>query len=129
MFARKVVHMLCGIALVGVFATSAATARPFDTRRTTRFTFTRTVQIPGATLPPGTYIFEIANPHEQADIVRVLSADRQEAFLLKFTIPVYREAVGNLKATISLGESAAGTPPPVKTWYPQSEARGREFLY
>ncbi|HUP40735.1 MAG TPA: hypothetical protein VM115_11490 [Vicinamibacterales bacterium] len=129
MFAQKVVHTLCGVALLGLFATSATTARSFDTRRTTRFTFSRAVQIPGATLAPGTYIFEIANPNEQADIVRVLSADRQEAFLLKFTIPVYRRADGNLKATITLGESPAGTPPPVKAWYPQSEARGREFLY
>lgn len=129
MFARKAVRVLCGVALLGVFATSATTAKSYDTRRTTRFTFSRTVQIPGATLPPGTYIFEIANPNEQADIVRVLSTDREEAFLLKFTIPVYRHADGNLKATITLGESPAGTPPPVKAWYPQSEARGREFLY
>ena len=129
MFAQKFVRMLCGVALLGVFATSATTARSFDASRTTRFTFSRTVQIPGATLPQGTYIFEIANPNEQADIVRVLSTDRQEAFLLKFTIPVYRQANGNLKASLTLGESPAGTPPPVKAWYPQGEARGQEFLY
>jgi hypothetical protein len=128
MFTRKIVHMLCGVVLLGVLGSSAASAT-FDTRRTTRFTFSRTVQIPGAALPAGTYIFEVANPEGQGDIVRVLSADRKQAFLLKFTRPIYRQAKGPLKPTISLGEAPAGMPPPVTAWYPESEARGREFLY
>jgi hypothetical protein len=128
MFARKIVHMLCGVVLLGVFATAAASAT-FDTRRTTYFTFTRTVQIPGVALPAGTYVFEVANPEGQGDIVRVLSRDRKQVFLMKFTRPIYRPADRNLKATISLGESPAGTPPPVTAWYPESETRGREFLY
>ena len=48
---------------------------------------------------------------------------------MQFTYPVYRQAKGNLKATISFGESPAGTPPPVKAWYPESKTRGREFIY
>jgi hypothetical protein len=128
MFARKIVHMLCGIVLLGVSAT-AATSATFDTRRTTHFTFSRTVQIPGVTLPAGTYTFEVANPEGQGDIVRILSRDRKEVFLLKFTRPIYRQATGPLKATISLGEAPAGTPPPVTAWYPENETRGREFLF
>ncbi len=128
MFARKIVHTLCGVVLLGVFATSAASAM-FDTRRTTHFTFSRTVQMPGVALPAGTYIFEVANPEGQGDIVRVLSRDRRQMFLMKFTRPIYRQAKGPLKATISLGEAPAGTPPPVTAWYPENEARGREFLY
>ena len=129
MFARKIVHTLCAIALLAIFATSATTARTFDTRRTTRFTFSGAVQVSGVTLPAGTYVFEVANPDDRGDIVRVLSADRQQAFLLTFTRPVYRQAKGPLKATISLGEAPAGTPQPVTAWYPESETRGREFLY
>jgi hypothetical protein len=111
-----------------VLATSAASAT-FDNRRTTYFTFSRTVQIPGVTLPAGSYVFEVANPEGQGDIVRVLSRDRKQVFLMKFTRPIYRQADRNLKATISLGEAPAGTPPPVTAWYPESETRGREFLY
>ena len=36
---------------------------------------------------------------------------------------------GKLHAAITLGESASGAPPKVKAWYPQSEIRGREFIY
>ena len=34
-----------------------------------------------------------------------------------------------MKAAITFGETPAGTPPPVKAWYPQGETLGREFLY
>jgi hypothetical protein len=128
MFARKIVHMVCGIVLLGVSA-MAATSATFDTRRTTHFTFSRTVQIPGVTLPAGTYTFEVANPEGQGDIVRIMSRDRKEVFLTKITRPIYRPAKGPLKATISLGESPAGTPAPVTAWYPENESLGREFLY
>ena len=127
MFVRKIVHTLSGVVLLGVLATSAASA--LDARRTTYFTFSRTVQMPGVALPAGTYIFEVANPDSSADVVRVLSRDRKQVFLTKFTRPIYREAKGDLKATISLGEAPAGNPPTVKAWYPQSETRGREFIY
>ncbi|RPI50146.1 MAG: hypothetical protein EHM55_22090, partial [Acidobacteria bacterium] len=104
MLTRKIVHMLCGVVLLGVLGSSAASAT-FDARRTTRFTFSRTVQMPGVALPAGTYIFEVANPEGQGDIVRVLSRDRKQMFLMKFTRPIYRQAKGPLKATISLGEA------------------------
>jgi len=128
MRARQIVNMLCGVVLLGVFATSANSAM-IDSRRTTYFTFSRTVQMPGVALAAGTYIFEVANPDGGSDVVRVLSRDRKQVFLMKFTRTIYREAKGDLKATLSLGEAPAGTPPPVKAWYPESETRGREFIY
>ena len=128
MFARRIVYTLCGVVLLGVLATSATEAN-FDTRRTTYFTFSGAVQMPGVVLPAGSYIFEVANPDGGSDIVRVLSRDRRKVHLLKFTRFIERERTGNLKATIALGETSAGNPPPVKAWYPQFETRGREFIY
>jgi hypothetical protein len=120
--------MVGGVVILGVLATSAASAM-IDPRRTTYFTFSRAVQMPGVALEPGTYIFEVANPWGEGDVVRVLSRDRKQVFLMKFTRPIYRQPSGNLKATISLGEAPAGAPRPVTAWYPESETRGREFLY
>jgi hypothetical protein len=48
---------------------------------------------------------------------------------MQFTRFAYRAQVGNLDPMLALGESAAGTPPTVKAWYPQGETRGREFIY
>jgi hypothetical protein len=128
MVARRIVHTVSGIVLLGVLASSAVGAF-LDSRRTTYFTFSGSVQMPGVVLPAGTYIFEVANDNGTGDVVRVLSRDRSKVHLMKFTRFIYRPSDGNLKATISLGESSAGNPPPVKAWYPQSDTRGREFIY
>jgi hypothetical protein len=128
MLARRIVHMLCGVVLLGVLATSA-TGAMMNTRRTTHFTFSGAVQLPGVTLPAGTYTFEVVNPDGGSDIVRVTSRDRSKVYLMRFTRTVHRGVKGDLKATITLGETPAGTPPPVKAWFPQSETRGREFIY
>ena len=97
MLVRRIVHTLCGVVLLGVLATSATGAR-CDTRRTTYFTFSGTVQMPGVTLPAGTYIFEVANPDGGSDVVRVLSRDRKKTHLMKFTRSIYRASTGDLKA-------------------------------
>src|SRR5919106_5628750 len=74
MFARRIVHTLCGVVLLGVLATSSTGAFG-NADRTTHFTFSRAVQLPGVTLPAGTYTFAVANPQGSADIVKVTSRD------------------------------------------------------
>ena len=128
MFARRIIHTLCGVVLLGILATSATGAIP-NTRRTTYFTFSRSVQLPGVVLPAGTYIFEVANPDSQGDVVRVLSRDRSKVYAMKMTNFVYRPKASNLEAAITFGETPAGTPPAVKAWFPLNETLGREFLY
>jgi len=128
MLVRKIVHTLCGVVLLGVLAASTTSA-VMDVRRTTYFTFSGTVQLPGVALPAGSYIFEVANPDGGADIVRVMSRDRKKAYLMQFTHFVDRPLKGNLDATLTLGETSAGVPPKVTAWYPQSETRGRAFIY
>ena len=128
MFVRKIVHTLCGVVLLGVLATSS-TGAMFNTSRTTHFTFSGAVRLPGVTLPAGTYTFEVVPTSSGSDIVRVIARDRSKVYLTQFTHTVYRPSARTLKATITLGETPAGTPPPVKAWYPESETRGREFIY
>lgn len=127
MFVRRIVHVLCGIVLLGVLASSTGAA--MDTRRTTHFTFSGAVRLPGVTLPAGTYTFEVVNPDSGSDIVVVRSRDRSKVYAMRFTRFVHRPSAGSLKATITLGETSAGNPPPVKAWYPAFETRGREFIY
>ena len=93
MLVRKIVHTLCGVVLLGVLATSA-TGAMMDTRRTTYFTFSGTVQLPGVTLPAGTYVFEVVNPDSGSDVVSVMSRDRKKVYLMRFTRFVYRPQQG-----------------------------------
>ena len=128
MLARKIVHTLCGLVLLGLLATSTTGAFE-NAGRTTYFTFSGTVQMPGVALAAGTYIFEVVNPNGGSDVVRVISRDRKKTYLMRLTRAVERPWRGNLDASITLGETAAGAPPKVKAWYPQNETRGREFIY
>ena len=128
MLARKIVHTMCGVVLLGVLATSSTGA--MTANRTTYFTFSGAVEMPrGVSLAAGTYIFEVANPNGGSDVVRVLSRDRKKTFLMGLTRSVYRPLKGNLDAIINLGETAAGAPPKVNAWYPQGETRGHEFIH
>ena len=61
-----------------------------DTSRTTHFTFSGAVQLPGVTLPAGTYTFEVVNPNSGSDVVSVTSRDRSKVYLMQFTRTVYR---------------------------------------
>jgi len=128
MFVRRIVHTLCGVVLLGVLATSSTSAIP-NARRTTYFTFASAVGLPGITLPPGSYVFEVMNPDTGGDLVRVLNRTRSRTFALQFTRAVYRPAHGDLKSTIALGEAPRGTPQPIKTWFPADGTTGREFIY
>ena len=125
---RRIVCALCTVVLLGGLAGSA-TGATSDGRRTTYFTFDHAIQLPGVTLPAGSYAFEVANPYTSSNIVRVASRDRKKVFVMRITRFVHRPVTGNLKATISLGESPAGSPQPIRAWYPQGETLGREFIY
>lgn len=128
MLARKIVHTLCGVVLLGVLATSSTGAFG-NGSRTAHFTFSGAVQLPGVTLPAGTYTFEVVNPGTSSDVVKVMSRDRSKLYALKITRSTYRPASRDMKTTITFGEAPAGTPPPVKAWYPEGETLGREFIY
>ena len=128
MFNRKLLHMLFAVVILGVLST-ASTGAVWNASRTTYFTFSGAVQIPGVTLPAGTYVFELADPNGPLDVVRVLNKDRSKVYLTAFTRFVERPARGKMDPAIVFGETPAGNPPIVKIWYPASERIGREFLY
>ena len=125
---RHALHTLFGVVLVGVLATSSIGAVP-NVNRTTYFTFSKAVQLPGVALPAGTYVFEIVNPDASADLVRVSSGDRSKVYALQFTHTVHRPRVRDMKPSIAFGEQPAGHPPTVKAWFPEDEALGRQFIY
>jgi hypothetical protein len=128
MFTRKLLYTISGIVLLGVLATSSAGAQ-WDNKRTTYFTFSKAVQLPGVSLAAGTYIFEVADPDHAWDVVRVSSRDRSLVYLTAFTRITERPRDKNLEPVIVLGEASASNPPRIKAWYAQGERVGRQFLY
>ncbi len=128
MLVSKIVRTVCGIALLGVLATTSTGAIP-NAHRTTYFTFPKDVSLPGVTLPAGNYVFEVLNPDTSADLVRVMNRQRSKTYALQFTRAIQRPASSGLRPTITLGEASKGAPQPIKTWFPQDDTIGREFIY
>ena len=127
MATRKWLHVAFGVVILGLVST-ASTGAIWNAKRTTYFTFSRAVQIPGASLPAGTYIFELADQNT-LDLVRVMSRDRSKVYLTAFTRFVHRSQHGPLESAIVFAETPAGTPPAINVWYPQDETTGRQFIY
>ena len=125
---RTVVLAACGV-LVGVSA-AVATAVPWDPmHRQTALTFSRSVSLPGVTLQPGTYVFEVANPDSGSNIVRVRGReDYRQVYYAGFTHMVERpDSLGG--RPVLLGEPIPGRAVPILAWYPQGDRLGREFIY
>ena|SRR5687768_7991505 len=96
---------------------------------TNYLTFNATMALPGVTLAPGTYTFEIANPAGSPRVVAVSSRDGRHRYFMAHTRPVSRPASMDLNKPVTLGEAPAGAPTPILAWYPIGTRLGFEFVY
>jgi hypothetical protein len=122
---RNGIHVVLAVAFVLV-ATLSGTA--LTARRTTHFTLNAAVRLDGAVLPPGTYVFEIANPDGGSNVTRVLDRKRSKVYVTAITRAVTRRPSAHLDATLVFGEASPSAPRRVNAWYPAGETTGREFL-
>src|SRR5262245_43003583 len=127
MLKRNIVWGLGAALLCGLTLMPRAFAAP-TADRTTYLTFSQAVRLPGVSLDAGTYIFERADS-ASGRLVRVLSRDRKKSYFLGFTYLVDRPLGLREGAMVSLGETPAGTPPPIVAWWPIGETTGHEFIY
>lgn len=109
-----------------IVGTAAAGVHAWSGQRNT-IRFSGAVALPGVLLPAGEYSFEVL-PAAGADVVRVSGAADNHAYFLGFTNRVNRpRSLG--QHVIVLGEAAAGSPQPIRVWYPTDGGDGHEFLY
>jgi len=123
--------MLKRIVALSAFALLAlsigtAHAQPADYR--TFFTFSGPVTLPGVTLPAGTYLFRLADPTTGRKVINVLSADGKRSLAMLHTIP-NQLLKAPQEPEIRFMETAANTPPPIKTWWYPGNSIGYEFIY
>ena len=126
---RRFALSTCGAAIVGLLGAGSVHGGETAAARTTYLTVNVPVALPGVALAPGTYIFELAEPGERLDLVRVSSRDRSQVFYTGFTQVVERPAGLRENRPVSFGESGAGSPRPITVWYLPNESTGRRFVY
>jgi LPXTG-motif cell wall-anchored protein len=126
MLKSRVVGCMCAVATIAGLAPTVASAQPAD--KTTYFTFSGPVDMPGVALPAGKYVFRLANPDTSRNVIQVASADGKRVVGLFFSHPAERRDAAK-DSEIRFMEASAGTPPAIKTWWYPGERTGYEFVY
>jgi hypothetical protein len=111
---------------MGAMLTSAAFADTWNKKTT--LTFNVPVQVPGVSLPPGTYIFRLLDSQADRHIVQVTNVRGNHVFATILAIPDYRLNATS-KTVMYFSESMPGAPAPVKSWFYPGDNFGQRFIY
>jgi hypothetical protein len=119
----------CAAAMLLTLSATPALAQgqPLDAR--TEFTFNQPVELPGVTLPPGTYIFRFVDGTTGRKVMQVQAKDASnKTYGMFLTINAERPRPSD-DAELRFLETPAGQPAAVKTWWYPGNTIGREFIY
>ena len=122
---RFVKALCCAAALTAIIAPGA---RADEWNKKTILTFSGPVQIPGATLPAGTYVFKLADLSGNRHVVQVFDKDQKKIFGTMMAIPRQRINPSD-KPVVLFSERPAGSPQAIRVWYYPGETVGNEFVY
>jgi len=122
---RVLKSVCCAAALTALLAPSA---RADEWNKKTFLTFSGPVQVPGATLPAGTYTFKLADLNGNRHVVQIFDKDEKKIFTTLMAIPNQRLEPSD-KPIVLFTETPAGSPQAVKVWYYPGETIGNEFVY
>lgn len=99
-----------------------------ESNQLTYFTFSSPVELPGVTLPAGTYMFKHPDVSADRHIVQVFSKDGQHIYATVMTISDER-AIPSNDPVVTFAETPTGTPEAIKAWFYPGERIGDEFIY
>jgi hypothetical protein len=122
---RLVKTLCCAAALTALLAPNALAD---EWNKKTILTFSGPVQIPGATLPAGSYVFKLADLAGNRHVVQVFDKDEKKLYTTMMAIPNQRMEPSD-KPVVLFSERASGSPQAVKVWYYPGERIGNEFVY
>jgi hypothetical protein len=114
-------------AATAAFVLFAAPARANQWNELTYFTFSAPVELPGVTLPAGTYMFKHPDVSD-SQVVQVFSQDGQTIYGTFLTIPESRPSLRDQPA-VTFEETPAGRPEAIRAWFYPDRTTGHEFIY
>jgi hypothetical protein len=117
-----------GLLVALVVFTGAPSARADAWDKETVVTFSNPVEVPGQVLPPGTYVFKLAESQSDRGIVQIFTEDHSRLLATILAIPDYRPTPTE-KTVISFEERPSGRPEAVRAWFYPGDNQGVEFVY
>jgi Protein of unknown function (DUF2911) len=121
----KVRKTLSILGLMLTFTIMLPVVHADDWNQATRFTFNQPVQVPGHTLPAGTYFFQLVGDNHH--LVQIFNEDRTAVAIL-YSVPRVRYG-RRAEAAITLANRGAARPQAIVAWFFVGETEGHEFLY
>ena len=119
--------LACVVATAAAVLPAAAQAQPVN--QDTYFTFSAPVELPGATLPAGRYLFLLADSPSNRHVVRVMSEDRKKIYTTVMAIPSYQVGKPSSEPEIRFMEGPENGPHAIKLWIYPGRTTAHEFLY
>ena len=113
---------------LGVLGGMSQTVLADEWDQKTIFTFTAPVEVPGQVLPPGTYVFKLADSQSDRNIVQVFSEGEKQLLGTFLAIPNERLRPAG-KPIITFDERPVGSPDAVRAWFYPGENYGHQFVY
>jgi len=115
----------CALLLCGVLSPRANA----DSRnKKTIVTISDSVEVPGAILPPGTYVLRLASLPSNTNVVQIMDADEDFVFATVIAVPIERSEPAD-HTLLRFSERPAGSPVALHTWFYPGETIGLEFVY
>lgn len=122
----RVLRVLCCALAVAALARPSARADEFN--KQTFLTFSGPVQVPGATLPAGTYMFKLADLQGNRHVVQIFDKEGTKLYTTILAIPDQRLEPTD-KPVVMFSETPAGSPAAIKAWFYPGDTIGDEFVY
>jgi hypothetical protein len=125
---RTKLFLASALALMVTFAGTSAFAQE-PTNQITYFTFSAPFELPGGkTLPAGKYVFKIVDSPSNRHVVQIMSEDQKTMHATLLAIPAQRQDPAP-EPEVRFMETAANTPPAIRTWWYPGRSIGHEFIY
>jgi hypothetical protein len=124
--ARFLITMCCAFAITTMILVTGARADQYT--KLTYLTFSAPVQLPGLTLPAGTYMFKLADPDSGRRAIQVWDEKGTKLFTMLLTIPDQQPEPKD-DPVVLFSERPSGSAPAVKSWFYPAERTGYEFIY
>jgi hypothetical protein len=122
----RVLKALCCATVLTVALAPRAHADEWNKK--TILTFSGPVQIPGATLPAGSYVFKLADIPGNRHVVQVFDKDEKKIYTTMLAIPNERLEPTD-DPVVLFAERASGSPQAIKVWFYPGNRIGNEFVY
>ncbi len=123
----RIALLVAGLATAGL---PAAAAQAPDTNERTKITVDTALEVPGTTLQPGVYWFELLDSKASRQAIRIRNEDESKTIATLIAVPVYRQLDDTRgKTELVLSPVQGGGAAALEAWFFPGKQYGHQFVY